>query len=543
MWADQRGGVSIMGCVAAALACALAALTIDVGSVAFEARRLQTAADLGALAAARDLERAEAAGLATVRDNLGDRARATVERGVYSPDPALAPAARFSPAEVSANAARVTVRAEAPLYFGRWVLGRTSTPLVRSARAARRAETPVAAFSLGSRLARLDGGVANQLLSGLTGSNVALSVADYQALADAQIDLLGFSRALATEAGVSAGRFDRLADAEIDGPALTRALSQGLNGQAASALSRVGAAAGGRRLRVGDLVALSGAGASAGLQRLDVRMSALDVLFAGLETANGDRQLALDLGARAGLAKLDAWLAVGERPNGSPWLAVTDDGEPVLTTGQARLYIRATTAQSLSGLARVDLPILVELAPAQARLGRIRCMLVESVDIQARPGVARARIATVDTRRLSDFRTPLQTQKATLLSVAGLVTLTAQADLEAADPRFQTLSFDNSDIVAQRVKSVSSRAFAGGLAASLIQRLNVDVRVIGLGLGLGNLTQALNALLTPLGPVLDTVVNAVLDPLGLKFGEAEVAVHGVRCPERAASAVTAVLVG
>ncbi|MFN4042174.1 MAG: TadG family pilus assembly protein [Brevundimonas sp.] len=547
MWSDRRGGVSIMGCVAAALACGLAALTIDVGSVALHARTVQTAADLGALAAARDLERAEEAGLATVTDNLGMGAETVVERGFYAPDPTVTPEARFSAGGAGVNAARVTVRSEAPLYFGRWVLGRPSTPVTRTARAARRADEPLAAFSLGSRLARLDGGVANQILSGLTGSSLSLTAADYQALVDAQVDLLGFSRALATEANVSAGRFDRLADARIDGPALTRALAQALatsdTARATPALSRVGAAAEGRSLRVGDLVDLSGQGVGAGLERLDARASALDALFAGLETANGERQLSLDLGARTGLADLDVWLAIGERPNQSPWLAVTADGEPVLSTAQARLFIRARTAQSLAGLARVDLPILIELAPAQARLQALRCTPSRSVDLAVRPGVARARVTAVDTRRLADFKTPIPTQKATLLSVAGLVSVAAQADVEAADPGFRTVGFSADDIAARRTRSASSRGFAGGLVATLIQRLDVDVRVIGLGLGLGNLTQALGVLLTPLGPVLDGVVNAVLDPLGLKFGEAHVTVHGLRCPDAAGGAASAVLVG
>ena len=530
-----------MGAIAAALACALAALVIDVGSVALHARRTQQAADLGALAAARDLPNAEPVGRATVSDNLTAAARTTVEVGVYAADPARRPADRFQPGQADPNAARVTVRAEAPLYFGRWVLGRSSTPITRTARAARPGGEPLAAFSLGSRLARLDGGVADQLLSALTGSRVSLSVADYNALADAKVDLLAFSRALATEVGVEAGRFDRLADAQIDAHGLSRALGASTSGAAREVLGRAVPAATDRRLRIGDLIDLSPQGASAGLERLDAKVSALDLLFAGLETANGERQLSLDLGARAGLADLDVRLAIGERPNHSPWLAVTSTGEPILNTAQARLYIRARTAQSLSGLAQVNLPILVEVAPAQARLSAIRCT-PQGVDLAVRPGVARARIASIDERRLTDFKTPLQTQKATLVSVVGLVTITGQADIEAADTGWRTVGFDAADIAGRRMKSVASRGFTGGLVTTLIQRLDVDVRVIGLGLGLGGLTQALGALLTPLGPVLDAVVNAVLDPLGLKFGEADVTVHGVRCPA-AGGAGKAVLVG
>ena len=70
------------------------------------------------------------------------------------------------------------------------------------------------------------------------------------------------------------------------------------------------------------------------------------------------------------------------------------------------------------------------------------------------------------------------------------------------------------------------------LVGSLLQRLNLDINIIGLGLGLGDLTKALGLLLSPLGPVLDLVVNSLLDLLGLKFGEADVTVHNLSCPEQ-----------
>ena len=47
-------------------------------------------------------------------------------------------------------------------------------------------------------------------------------------------------------------------------------------------------------------------------------------------------------------------------------------------------------------------------------------------------------------------------------------------------------------------------------------------------------------LLTPLGPVLDGVIQPLLDLLGLKLGEADVQVHGVQCPTQGR---TPVLVG
>src|SRR5690606_1166236 len=39
-------------------------------------------------------------------------------------------------------------------------------------------------------------------------------------------------------------------------------------------------------------------------------------------------------------------------------------------------------------------------------------------------------------------------------------------------------------------------------------------------------------LLTPLGPVLDGVVQPLLELLGVRLGEADLRVHGVRCPNQ-----------
>ena len=232
------------------------------------------------------------------------------------------------------------------------------------------------------------------------------------------------------------------------------------------------------------------------------------------------------------MADLRTTLAIGERPNRSPWLTVTANGQPLVRTAQARLYIRTRTAQSLSGLARVELPILVELAASEARLKSLSCDPGRSVEVDVRPGLARAMIGAVDEGRLHDFKTPLAPRPATLLSVLGLVSITGKADVEAADVGFRPLRFDADDIKARRIKTMTSRSLATGLVSSLIQRLDVTVDVIGLGLGLGDLTKALGLLLTPLGPVLDGVLNPVLDLLGLKLGEADVAVHGLSCPDQ-----------
>lgn len=538
---DDRGGVGVMTAIFGGILCVLAALAVDVGSISLKARQIQGTADLSAMAAAHDLARADAAARATASANLSDVQAVSVVKGGYVADARIQPSERFSPGAAEPNAARVEVTAPAPLFFGRWVLQRDSVTVRKTATAAIPGGQPQAMFSIGSRLASLDGGVANALLSGLLGSHVSLTVMDYRALAGAQVNLLQFSDALAADIGLTAGDYDALLKQEVTASQALRALESIAGANAKSALSKLTRAPVDAKLKLKDLIGVE-ADARQGLREaLNADISALDLIMASLETANGDRQVALDLGARAGLADLDILLAIGERPNKSPWLTITSKGEPIIRTAQARIYLKATTSQKLNGLAQVTLPILIEAASSEAKLSRINCVGAPSVTVAVRPGVARARIGAVDESKLKNFKAPLTSSPATVLSVLKLVTLTAHADLEIADLNWQEAAFNASDISNQTVKSVRSRGFVNGLIVSLLQRLEAEVGLGPLGgLGLGDLVGALGLLLTPLGPVLDGVVQPLLDLLGLKLGEADVQAHGVQCPTQGR---TPVLVG
>ena len=534
---DRRGGVAIMAALFGGLLCGLAALAVDVGSVALEARKLQGATDLAALSAASDLAHAQAAARATATDNMGAGVVAVVTTGSYLGDRSLAPSKRFSAGPTKPNAVRVQLSRPARLYFGRWILGRDTVDLSRTATAAATQDPPRAVFSIGSRLAALDGGLANQLLSGLTGSTVSLSLMDYRALADADVNLLSFSDALAVKLGVTAGDYAGLLDRKISVGQALGVLEQLAGDHADSALSKLTGPAAGLQIRLGDLIGAQADAASGLAGPLNVNVSAMDLVMAMLEIGGGDRQVALNLATPPGLAEVRLSVAIGERPNHSPWITVTDKATPVIRTAQARLYLRARTAQALSGLAQVNLPVLIELASSEARLDKIECEPARSVTLGVRPGLARASIGAIDESRLHDFTRPLTPAPATLLSVLGLVTLTAKADIEAADTGFTAVRFTDAQITNQTTKTVTSRSLAQGIIVSLLQRMDVDVHIIGLGLGLGGIVQALGALLTPLGPLLDGVINPVLDLLGLKFGQADVTVLGATCPDHTARAV------
>ena len=93
--------------------CILAALAVDLGSISLKARQIQGAADLSAMAAARDLSHAQAAAQATAAANLPEVQTVSVTKGGYVADARLAPKDRFSAGAPEPNAARVEVAAPA----------------------------------------------------------------------------------------------------------------------------------------------------------------------------------------------------------------------------------------------------------------------------------------------------------------------------------------------------------------------------------------------------------------------------------------------
>ncbi len=524
---DQRGGVAIMTAAAFTTLLAVTALVVDLGSVALQGRKLQGAADLAALSAAQDLDRMTLAATATAQANMREAVGVTVVSGTYSADKKIHLDQRFTADSKTPNGARVVLTSEAPLYFGRWLVGRDSLPVTRTATAAVASAKPRAAFSIGSRLARLDGGVTNQVLSALTGSNVSLSVMDYEALAEADVSLLTFSDALATELGVTAGDYEGLLDQTVDAGRALKVLERLAGNSPDSALSKLSYAATGVELRFGDLIGIESASERGVAGALDVDVSILDLATAMLEIAGGDRQVALNLGARPGIADLTINLAIGERPHNSPWITVTDHGQPIIRTAQARLYVKARTSQKLAGLAQVNLPILIELASSEAKLDAIACTPKQSVVLGVRPGLAKASIGAINENHLGDFKRKLSPTPATLISVLNLVTLTGKANIEAQDQDYQPVKFSDADIADQKLKSVQARGLVDGVVVSLLRDLDISL----IGLDLGGLVRAVGVLLVPLGPVLDGAINPVLDALGLKLGEADVTILGVECPD------------
>lgn len=533
----ETGGVSILTGMSFILLLGFAGFAIDLGSVYLESRRLQGSADLAALAAMQNPAQAEALATATVAANRWPQGtQVRVVRGTYAPDRSVRPAERFRPTPGGANAVRVELTTNAPLFFGRLFVpdGRMTIRRVATA-----AETQLASFQIGTRLLSLQGGVANQVLSGLTGSSVNLSVMDYNSLLRANVNVLDYVEALRTRLDLEAASYDETLDANASAPIALEALADVVAEtderaeRAIRAMARASERSGPLRglsnvLDLGPYGAQDHATHSADT---GIQVGAMDLATAILQVANGSRQVQLDLGAGVpGLASTKVWLAIGERPNNSPWLTVTNDDEVVIRTAQTRLYVEANAGAG--SLANVRVPLLIELASGQARLEDINCGWGggnnRAVSLGVSPGIGSLSLGEVDTARLNNFRSNLSPAPAQLVRV-GLARVEGEARVDIGGQQWSTVRFNSNDIEHGTVKSVRTRDAVRATVSTLLSQTKLTVRAAGIGLSTGALTSAVSGVLSSVAAPLDSLVNGLSDLLGVRLGEADVRVNGVRC--------------
>ncbi len=537
---DRRAAVSIVTGISLVVIVGFAGAAVDFGSVYMQTRQLQGVADLAAMAAAANLSEPDTAAQETVATNsLSRPTTATVVTGTYTPQIGTPPAQRFAPGGSPVNAAHVTLASSATIYFTRMFLGEPAVPISRSATAT---SGQLVSFSIGTRLAGLQGGVANALLSGLTGSSVNLSVADYNALAGAQVDLFQYSSALASRLSLTGVSYNQTLTAQAQTNTAVAAIGDVLTAQgntaAASAIAEIASAANTQSITVGELFDLGPYGSQDYVNAngpSGFSINALDLANAVLMLAQGGHQVQLNLNAMVpGISSVSAWLAVGQRPASTPWLTITDANTVVISTAQARLYVDSqVTPKGLPGVASIDLPIYIELASGQAKLSSLTCepAAPESVTLSVSPSVGEAAIGTVNQAQLNNFSQELTVGKATMINVLLLLKVQGQSTINLGGSDWQNVTFDAADIQNGVVKTVSTQNAVDDILTSLVGNLSLNVQVLGLGLGL-NQSQVTTAVVSTLNGVaspLDSVLDQLTHLTGVGLGEADVWVNGVRC--------------
>ncbi|WP_080434351.1 TadG family pilus assembly protein [Burkholderia ubonensis] len=234
----QRGAVSVLATVWVLVALVTLG-AIDIGNLFFQRRDLQRIADLSALAAVQSLDPSDtscgAANTAALNNARANETSNTATTGApargqdqvaatcgrWDPQVYAGQPAYFAPAAsgmTQLNATQVTVTRTMRYSFLGVVSMLGAGPGTMSATATARASA-IDTFSISATLASVDPVWLNGILSALLGTSVSLTLADYQALAGANIKLLGISTAL------GAGTVNGLVDLSVTVPTLIGNLS------------------------------------------------------------------------------------------------------------------------------------------------------------------------------------------------------------------------------------------------------------------------------------------------------------------------------
>lgn len=533
---DERGNIALLFAFGFTLSALVSALAVDAASLYHARRHLQAGVDLAAISAASDPSRAAE----IARSVLAD-ARLLPEAGTEGLrvttghyDPAIADIGqRFRPGATPLNAVEVQLERPGELHFAAGF-----APSLRIGARGVAAVTPQVAFSVGSRLASLNGGLVNSVLSSLLGTTISLNALDYRALADARIDAFSFLDALAQQLGVTAGSYDDLLAMRAGAGTIARTLASLTNGTARTALTALGGSGQGNMVSIGKLIALGTMGRhQIGSGGVGINFSVLDLLTGAAAIADGKNMISLPLGASLpGLVKLELSLRVGEPPQGGGWFAIGPQGT-VLRTAQLRLRLRVELlGGSILGSAGVKVPLWLDLAHSEAMVAAATCPTAAApkgkASIAVRPGALRLALGEMSDASLANFGSTPALAPVRLIDVLLLLRVNAAGMIEIAQSNPILLDFSSPDIAAGVLKTARTTTIASSLFGSLFSNLHIEPQILGISLGLGSesaIVKALGALLAPLGPVLDLTVNGVLATLGLGIGEADIRVHAVRC--------------
>ena len=558
----RGGNLATMAALVSPLFLAVAAFCVDTSSLFLERRQLQNMADLAAVAGASSLSQADDAVLRQLRANgvdpvlmsgsydpsvvngkTDDKTRVWVEKGNYLPDKNRAVENRFVAGGANPDAVRVRLVRPGNLYFGQSFIDRPA--LGATGMAATKAE---AAFSIGSRLLSLntDQSVLNDLLGGLLGTSLNLKLADYNALAATDVNLLGFLDRLAPRVGLTAGTYDQLLNTDVSVGMLATVLAEVVtnNPAAKAALGILGKNAGAlaTKLPVGELLGLGSiADASLGsANNYNITANVLQMISAAA-MLGGNHQLQLGTGLKLpGVVAFKLDVAVGEPAQKTPFFTVGGAGT-LVRTAQIRLLLTLEVGNDgvVSYLANVHVPIFIDVASGEAELKSISCPQgpgSATVKLGVKPGLAGVYLGDADIDLMRNFsKTPVvrKTAIATVkLLLADIAELRGRVELPLGNPKQEIVTFTPADIAAKRIKTVGTNQLAGSLFVGLVKGLDLEVVLLGflpLPLPLSGLTQLLGTLLTPLGPTVDGLLFGVLDLLGVKIGQADVQVTGVLC--------------
>jgi uncharacterized membrane protein len=543
---SQRGAAATLAAIW--IVVALAALgAIDVGNFFLARRSLQSVVDLAASAASQVADaactRAQTTATGSARIN-GFDASATgnimsATCGRWDSQVNAAPD-YYAPSATPVNAVKVSATRTVSAFF----IGPSHTV---SANAVARSVN-IGAFTIGTTLATIGQGPLNGLLNALLGTNLNLSVASYQGLADARVKIGD----LVTAAGV--GTVDQLLGLNLTAAQIarlmltalsnTRVANANLSGAIGTMQSIVNAnIPGTQSIALGKTASAPGllSVALANTQSaLDATLSPFDAMLVTAEIAKAG-QAAIVVNGGLNLLGFSSGLKV--QIIQPPVLAIGEAGKDangnwrtIANAAQVRAFLDVTVGtvplgQILGGnsSALLHLPLYIDVAPGAAWLQSTQCHAppaARSSVIGVQSGLANVCVGDAPANMGATF---VCNQPATLLNTGVLVVSTA-ASVPAQVPQSAatTLTFDgivgnSDDVQSTSAAPGGTLAYAlSGLNASLSKTMRISSSVQLLGPVLALIQPLVLGVLLPVLPTvlaaLDQVLVPVLQLLGAQVG-------------------------
>lgn len=594
---SDRGAVAPATAVLLAVLIGMVGMVTDTSVWYAQRRQLQAATDAAALAAAPyadDATAARNAANAVLIENGLDPAEAvmTFATGQFCQDETIGQ--RFRPAgcadaiDVTGNAVRIETGLGAPLFLSRLftAAGTNERRITTTATAARINQAGIQA---GTGIASLNAGLANAILSSLTGSTVALTAVQYDGLLNTNVDALTFFDALATRVGVTGGTYGQLLQSSVGvrdviaaqiAALATQNQVTGVAASIAGLQTLQGQIAGNPSIALGNLFELGlwqtrqvGDGASTSALRAGINLMQLTSF--SLQLADGNHFATIPPASLGipGLASVRV-AATAIEPPVRPYFSFGPEGTQV-HSAQVRLKLELEILNLAPQLGvGVKLPLYIEAASGDARIDEISCSGNPNADtrvsVTANGGIANIYIGAPSTDVMNNFSapvTPAQVQPVRILNLGlpGILTLAdtsakAHVALGSSAASGTTLTFVQPvgtvtqpvspgttgtigrPATATQTASPAIRARAtstqlvGNLLGSLTNSLEVNACTISL-LGAcllpvnlkGSQVGALYTVLSPILSSLDGVIDGLLRALGVQLGYVDVAVTGVRC--------------
>ena len=530
---DQRGISTILFAASSLAMIGATAFATDLGSLYLAKRKLQGLADAAAMSVSEsDFQSSstDAVSELIVKDGSNNVRIVRLQPGIYTPDRSLAAMARFQTSNsASANAMKVTLEQDVPLFFGSLLVGKRTATVHAEALASR---ADMAAFSIGTKVISTDQGMANMFLSSLAGTPLNLTSADVSLLAGTRLDVLSLADQLAARTGRAGQVYDTILGSSYNLSDVIGALASATTDPGAAAvLSRIQASVGTQQVDLGGLIDLGPLGQSNFHDtRQPVVIDAYTMLRAALQMSQGNTyRIQFNLSV-SGLANTSLIIAGANHTEHSPMLTVTAAHDVVIRTASTRVYLDTSVGSSIAGIASLHVPFYAELAPGEARLTGISCSGSDDdgVTLGVKPAIGSAAIGTIDTSQIDNFGAALTVTPARVASTL-LATVDVWSNLTLSSNGEQSVLFTIPEVQAHVIKSVSSGDTVASVAQSLVNTSHVSVNALGLGVNAGSITSGVGTALGAAAPAIDATLSSVLRAAGVQLGASQVGIDRLRC--------------